>query len=133
MKQIDYFKFLKLFPEIIDVDGSVDVKLFLLNEIKKRSKIQKEKTKLLPIIIGEKIIKVEDLRSKGIEDFYIKIMFKRIWLFSVLVLKYKSTMTNKTVVVKYVAIKQGNIKNACMPKEESINLKRVIMIDNMVK
>ena len=43
IKQIDYFKFLKAFPEFIGGDDPINVKLLLLNHIKKTARESHER------------------------------------------------------------------------------------------
>jgi hypothetical protein len=135
MKQIDYFKFLRLFPEIVDIEDSVEVKKVLIEEVKKISKVQKEKTKLLPVNIHSKI-KVEDIRRVGIEDYWIKVMFKKNRIFDVIIIKYKSPTTGQIVKPTLAMIRKMKLINedrVFLSKEDITNLKRTILIDNILK
>jgi hypothetical protein len=134
MKQIDYFKFLKNFPELIDIDDTAEVKIVLLKEIKKSY------MKLLPVSWKNFKITTEEFKNKlNIGDhYYIKIMFKKQKLFSAHIIKYKNINGKKIEILPEVHF-QRDLKNiklmdkVYMTKEEITNLKRTILIDNMIE
>lgn len=132
MKQIDYFKFLKAFPEFIDIDDKVEVKLVLLNEIRKKTWRKKEKSNLLPIKIIDpdgyqpvvEYLKKSDLMN---DDFKFKIMYKKELLITIY---YVKRMNGWLSHIEYNLQKLNN--SMFMEKEEITNLKRTLLIDKIL-
>jgi len=135
MKQISYFKFLKAHPEFMDVDDTEDVKLFLLDYVKKRVYRKKEGIcELLPMKGQGYRKNTDDFKdSKIIKDHSIyRIMFRKYKLMTIYFLKNETCVivNNHTQEDKWVT---NNVKCRYLSKEEIKNIKRTILIDNLIK
>jgi len=142
LKQIDYFKFLKVFPEFIDIKESDEVKLALLNEVRKRTWRKKGKSDLLPIKIVDKdgyqpnmdYFKKVDLMSG---DFRFKIMYRK-ELFITISFLHRTNLLNRhgwvtLIDYNYLSKLKKLYYSRIMDKDEITNLKRTLLIDNMLK
>lgn len=135
MKQIDYFKFLKIFPEFIDIEDSIDVKTELLKKVREDTWRKKERSDLLPI----KIIDLETNKIPDVEyfkrfdimsnDFEFRITYKREMLIDICYLQYLGKWI--VYIYKNPLLDRNNFR--IMEREEIINLKRTIIIDNILK
>ena len=141
MKQIDYFKFLKAFPEFIDIDDTVEVKIALLKELRRITWRNKEFVKLLPVFFYNVNITQEDLISKGFTGYGYNIKYKNniILKFSV-VTKENESRKNVPIGITYPVITFGRpwtyyfkSEHMFMGKDEIKNMKRTLLIDNMLK
>ena len=139
MKQIDYFKFLKDFPEFIDIDETIDVKLILLDYVKKKARRTKGKVDLLPVrkIDYNEILEIEYFRRvermNGHSVF--KIKFRKEVLFSVSYLgeSYEDPSYRRAYMDTRRKSRKLHNRSRFMEPEEITNLKRTMLIDNMLK
>lgn len=137
MKQVDYFKFMKAFPEFIDIDDTDEVKIALLNIIKKQTRKNKEKSSLLPVrklkLFEHIDIDFFKKRADFMNGHYIyKIKYRGEVLFTVYYLGENSEYSRADVNTAYKLDKLRN-RSRFMEKEEVTNLKRTMLIDNMLK
>jgi hypothetical protein len=138
MKQISYFKFTKAHPDFIDIDDTDDVKLVLLEHVRKKIYRKKEGIcELLPIKYPGNNAFMKDQNyfkdSKLIKGHSIyRIMFRKYKLMSIYFLKDGtcSIINNHRQEDKWIA---KNIKCRYLSKREIQNIKRTILIDNMIK
>lgn len=118
MKQINYFKFLEQYPEFIGFDESIPIKLALLSEVKKQYWFKKEGeiARLLPLNFHNKqtTFFCNHLRIK-----YRKADVAIIWTDDENHIKYFSYNIKPNIYIM-------------MEKEEMINLKREILIKEML-
>lgn len=132
MAQVDYYKFFKKFPKFIDIDDTDAVKLVLLQETKRM------KDKLLPINVVKGDIEVQELRDKGFRDAF-KVTYKRNIILHVVVINGKTNPLYPNIKFPYVDMYRpythGNKEKEriFLSKEEVTNIKRTILIDDMLK
>jgi len=132
LKQINYFKFLEKFPELIDFDDDVSVKLALLAYLRKRYWRKKDNDipRLLPVALTTKIL-VSCVREKGFDKYHYGINFRNERIFSMSVSDYPSIPVHFQKSLRY---RYGTLKNIkIMEREEIINLKRTLLINEMTK
>lgn len=131
MKQIDYFKFLKAFPQLIDTNDPIEIKVALLQSLRKMTWRNKEFIKLLPISLHSTItpvdIKIEDFRKKGFNGngYYIKYRNNKLLMITIINDQILfSRPQNYYIYMDYLLF---------MLEDEIKNLKRTVMIDNMLE
>lgn len=136
MRQIDYFKFLKIFPEFIDVDDTNEVKLVLLNEVRKRTWRKPGIHYLLPITVFN--AKLKDLQDASFfkkryslmnGHYHYKIVYKGEIMIDIYYLERE--VFEDSFEVTYRGFNRK--KSKFMSKGEIKNLKRTLLIDNMLK
>jgi hypothetical protein len=133
MRQVDYFKFFKAFPEFLDIDETDDVKLLLLNSIKKEARKNKEVINLLPIkrvhwgtTFPKEMFTKEDFMTG--HNIY-KIKFRREILFT---LTY-SKESKASLDTSFYRFRRKKKRSRYMDQNEVVNFKRTLLIDNMLK
>lgn len=119
MKQINYFKFLEKYPEFIDIDDDLSVKLVLLKHIRKKywRKKKGEVARLLPI-------KHLGNHPNLIDRFY-RIKYRNCIVATIF-------RQDDKIVKSWVQMSRSDIYQM-MEKEEITNLKRVILMEDMLK
>ena len=148
MKQINYFKFLEQYPEFIGVEEEESVKLVLLSAIKEKYWFKKEGeiARLLPIKFNYNM-SVEDFRNKGYDKHFYNIKFKKYHIFAIGVIEKENDLRkNIPPYTKYPHLffhipfrslfaDKSHIGHDArfMSKEEITNLKREILIKEMIK
>lgn len=136
MKQINYFKFCEKYPEFIDIDDTNSVKLVLLKAIKKKYWFKKEGeiAKLLPIKCSDDI-DINIYKDILKDTKYCRVKYKNA---NIVAMWYNNndssteTLFNGKGIKSYVWRYQPNVFTI-MEKEEIINLKREILINDMLK
>ena len=142
MKQIDYFKIVKAFPQLIDINDTVEVKLALLKELRRVSLRSKEFVRLLPVKVWRNLISPEELREKGfLAPGYI-IKNKKKSIFKIAVIE-EHTYVNHIIGQKFPYVDMQKPYNHFeidifnrhyfMTQDEVKNMKRTLLIDNMLK
>jgi hypothetical protein len=134
LKQVSYFKFLEKFPDFIDIDDDVSVKLALLLALKKILYGKNDMiTKLLPInfnCLNCLKITPDEIRSKELPICF-QVKFRKKVIMTVLTLE-KGNDRKIVYLRPWRYYGERETKNY-MSKEEITNFKRDILIENMLK
>lgn len=125
LKQIDYFKFCRAFPEFIDIDDTIEMKLVLLKYIKSQNKKKNGKYQL-PSILQMKMPNSSSYFRKWElmkKDYYYHIMYKKEIILNIHFINDD----------KFCIYMKQTRNSTILSNEEITNLKRTILIDEMMK
>ena len=119
MKRINYFKFLEIFPEFIDMDDTDDVKLTFLSILKKKYWTRKEgdEPRLLPV---KPVNDVKLLRDREFTSYCYYITFRGNFMFNLHIVDDTVFFSDLMGGKKY------------MTKEEITNFKRYCILENIL-
>lgn len=117
MAQLDYYKLVRKFPEIIDTDDSVEFKSILIEYVKKQYHRKQGKHALLPINISK-------LSKINLEKYSYKIKYKN----DVLLIIRKNSQNQWIINESHSSLLYHSY---FLTKEEIQGVKRTILIDNI--
>ncbi len=133
MKQINYFKFLEKFPEFIDMNDSNEVKLSILKYLKKIywRKKDDEIPHFLSLTNKNMVQDIKYYEDKGFVNFNYNITFRGLRLYSLHFIKNGPPQITYPII--YLQSRINNKMIDFLSVEEVTNLKRTLLIDNMLK
>jgi len=125
LAQIDYFKLVKKFPQIVDIEDTIDVKNILIEYVRKKTWRKEGRHSLLPLSSLE-------LSLIALEKYKYEIKYKKEIIFVMRKIPLSRGISEK-FLISYNPVWLRNSKNSYfLTSEEIQNLKRIILIDSVL-
>jgi hypothetical protein len=121
LAQLDYFKFVRRFPDVIAMNGSIECKKELIEYVRKQTYRKEGIHSLLPIDSSM-------LTHISLNKWNYVIKYKKETIFSLI--KIKLLNFNEHFVIRYPRIKPTRCY--FLTKEDVQNLKRIAVIDSLL-